>query len=169
MKENNNQESVQSGELFSIVLVEPQIPPNTGNIARLAAALEIPLYLVGQVGFKLSDKHARRAGLDYWKYADVRVRPNIEEFFSGLSAEKIHFFSKFAEKNYTDSSYSRGDYLVFGSEISGLPEWIFEKYQDRLVSLPIFQKKVRSLNLSSAAAAGAYEALRQINPSGNPG
>jgi len=165
-RKENNQESSQSGELFSIVLVEPQIPPNTGNIARLAAALKIPLYLVGKVGFELSDKHARRAGLDYWKYAEVRIHPDIEEFFSDLPAEKLHFFSKFASKNYTDSSYSRGDYLVFGSEISGLPEWIFKKYQDRFVFLPIFQKKVRSLNLPRAAAAGAYEALRQINLSG---
>lgn len=160
---NDDRESGHLEELFSIVLVEPQIPPNTGNIARLAAALYIPLYLVGKVGFELSEKHARRAGLDYWKYTDVRLRPDIEEFFSGLPADKLHFFSKFASKNYTDSSYTRGDYLVFGSEISGLPEWIFKKYQDRFVSLPIFQKKVRSLNLSSAAAAGAYEALRQIN------
>lgn len=151
------------GKLFSIVLVEPQIPPNTGNIARMTAALNIPLYLVGKLGFELSDKYARRAGLDYWKYADVRICPDVEDFFSGLQAEKLHFFSKHALKNYTDSRYSRGDYLVFGSEITGLPGWIFNKYPGQMVSLPIFQKEVRSLNLSSAAAAGAYEALRQIN------
>ena len=161
-RQENNQKPVQPEELFSIVLVEPQIPPNTGNIARMTAALNIPLYLVGKIGFELSDKYARRAGLDYWKYADVRVCPDIEEFFSGLPAEKLHFFSKHALKNYTESHYAKGDYLVFGSEITGLPQWIFNKYPSRMVSLPIFQKKVRSLNLSSAAAAGAYEALRQI-------
>ena len=159
----NNPESIPVDTIFSVVLVEPQIPPNTGNIARMTAALNVPLYLVGALGFELSDKHARRAGLDYWKYADVRLQPDIEAFFSGIPAEKLHFFSKFAEQNYTDAAYSRGDFLVFGSEVSGLPKWIFKKYPDRFVSLPIFQKKVRSLNLSSAAAAGAYEALRQIN------
>ncbi len=148
--------------LFSLVLVEPQIPPNTGNIARMTAALNIPLYLVGKLGFDLSDKYVRRAGLDYWEYADVRIEPDIRAFFNGIPSGKLHFFSKFAEKNYTESIYSKGDFIVFGSEISGLPKWIFDEYPDRFVSLPIFQKKVRSLNLSSAAAVGAYEALRQI-------
>jgi len=155
-------ESANFDPLFSLVLVEPQIPPNTGNIARMTAALKIPLYLVGQPGFDLSDKHVRRAGLDYWEYADVRLEPDVREFFSGIPDERLHFFSKFADKNYTEATYARGDYIVFGSETSGLPGWIFEKYPERFVSLPIFQKQVRSLNLSSAAAAGAYEALRQI-------
>ena len=155
-------ETAQTSPLFGLVLIEPQIPPNTGNIARMTAALGIPLYLVGKLGFDLSDKHVRRAGLDYWEYADVRLEPDIRSFISSIPEGKLHFFSKFAEKTYTEACYSRGDYLVFGSEISGLPQWIFDEYPERLVSLPIFQKKVRSLNLSSAAAAGAYEALRQI-------
>lgn len=149
--------------LFSIVLVEPQIPPNTGNIARMAAALNVPLYLLGMLGFSLDDRQVRRAGLDYWEFADIRVEPDISKFFSAIPPERLHLFSKRAASLYTDTEYRRGDYLVFGSEISGLPAWMFQKYPGRFVSLPIYQKAVRSLNLSSAAAAGAYEALRQIN------
>jgi len=149
--------------LFEIVLVEPRIPPNTGNIARMAAALGVPLHLVGKLGFSLCDKDVKRAGLDYWQFADVRLHPDIQDFFNGIPEERLHFFSKFASQCYTDACYRRGDYLVFGSEITGLPRWLFERYPGRFVSLPIYRKEVRSLNLSSAAAAGAYEALRQIN------
>ena len=162
-RNEDNQAPVHQEPLFSIVLVEPKIPPNTGNIARMTAALQVPLYLVGNLGFDLGDRQVKRAGLDYWAYADVRVHPDIRDFFSGLLPEKLHFFSKHASRNYTESCYRHGDYLVFGSEITGLPGWMFETYADRFVSLPIYRKEVRSLNLSSAAAAGAYEALRQIN------
>jgi len=151
-----------SEPLFSIVLVEPQIPPNTGNIARMAAALTVPLFLVGSLGFSLDDSQVRRAGLDYWEFADIRVEPDVEKFFSAIPSERLHLFSKRASSLYTEARYARGDYLVFGSEISGLPDWMFQTYSKRFVSLPIYQKAVRSLNLSSAAAAGAYEALRQI-------
>lgn len=161
---NRGEREVPAGEeLFSLVLVEPAIPPNTGNIARMTAALGVPLYLVGSLGFKLDDKSVRRAGLDYWEYADVRIRPDVESFFTGVAADRLHFFSRHAGKSYTEAVYQKGDYLVFGSEITGLPRWILEKYPQRFVSLPIYRQGVRSLNLSSAAAVGAYEALRQIN------
>jgi len=153
---------------IEIVLVEPQIPPNTGNIARLCAALKLPLHLVGNLGFKLSDRYLKRAGLDYWDFVDIRHHPSVDDFFSEIPPGKMHFFSKIPSKNYLDAGYSKGDFLVFGSETTGLPQSIWSSYPDRFVSIPIFEKRVRSLNLSSAVAVAAYEALRQTGVFNTP-
>lgn len=149
---------------MNIVLVEPQIPPNTGNIARLCAATGIRLHLVGPLGFELSDRYLKRAGLDYWEYVSVVSHPSVEAFFSELPAQAVpYFFSKRANRLYTDVTYTPDDYLVFGSETEGLPSWLFERYPLQFLKIPMFCHGVRSLNLSSAAAIVAYEALRQLD------
>lgn len=151
-----------SAEELGIVLVEPQIPPNTGNVARLCAALSLPLYLVGPLGFEISDRQLKRAGLDYWPLVDVRIRPEVEEFFEPIPADRLHLFSKRAGTLYTDVRYRRGDYLVFGSETSGLPDRLKARFALRLRAIPMRTAGVRSLNLSSAVAVATYEAARQI-------
>lgn len=147
--------------MFNIVLVEPQIPPNTGNVARLCAATEMKLHLVGTLGFEVSDRYLKRAGLDYWEWVDFELHESVEAFFEEIPAERLHFFSKKASQFYCDGEFRPGDYLVFGSETKGLPQWLFDKFPDRFRTIPIFNKNVRSLNLSSAVAVVAYEALRQ--------
>ena len=145
-----------------VVLVEPQIPPNTGNIARLCAATQLPLHLVGQLGFKMTDAYLKRAGLDYWKYVQVSCHPSLEEFLEGIPSTRLSLFSKRADKAYVEASFGEGDFLVFGSETKGLPSWLFERYPERTWRIPIFHPQVRSLNLSTAVAVVVYEALRQI-------
>lgn len=148
--------------LLHVVLVRPRIPPNTGNVARLCAALGIRLHLVGKLGFELSDRHLRRAGLDYWEHVDLQVSPDAELFLGRLPPDRCHFYSKRATTPHIGAAYRSGDFLIFGSETLGLPEWVFENRAERLVRIPMRTDRVRSLNLSSAAAVGAYEALRQI-------
>lgn len=147
--------------MFNIVLVEPQIPPNTGNVARLCAATEMKLHLVGRLGFEVSDRYLKRAGLDYWEWVDVEFHDSVEEFFERVPAERLHFFSKKSTELYCNGEFLPGDYLVFGSETKGLPKWLFDRFPERFKTIPIFNKNVRSLNLSSAVAVVAYEALRQ--------
>ncbi len=151
-----------AGDL-NVVLVEPQIPPNTGNVARLCAALALPLYLVGPLGFEISDRQLKRAGLDYWPYVDVRVCPDLEAFFAPVQADRLHLFSRHAPTSYTSVPYRKGDYLVFGSETRGLPPGLKERFADRLRSIPMRSSDVRSLNLSSAVAAATYEAARRLD------
>jgi len=154
-------ESMPAGEL-NVVLVEPQIPPNTGNIARLCAALKLPLYLVGELGFQLSDRYLKRAGLDYWPHVDIRRCPDTESFFQDLPAERLHLFTKTAVRPYTSALYATGDFLVFGSETQGLPRELLGRYPGRDCAIPMRSTEVRSLNLSSAVAVAVYEAARQI-------
>lgn len=154
-----------------IVLYNPEIPGNTGSIGRTCLALNMELILIKPLGFDLSEKAVRRAGLDYWKYVSLKEYDNFEEF---LSIEKPHnrmvFFTKTAQKCFYEVDTSHIDYFVFGSETKGLPSSIFETYAKDLVSLPMFSDKVRSLNLSNVATAVAYEALRQqlVEISHNP-
>ena len=155
-------DAAQGSEL-KIVLVEPQIPPNTGNVARLCAALRLPLFLVGALGFEITDRSLKRAGLDYWPFVDVHLRPDVEAFFASIPVEKMHLFSKRALTPYTSVTYAAGDYLVFGSETKGLPDWLTRRHEDRLRSIPMRTSHVRSLNLSSAVAVATYEAARQLD------
>ena len=143
-----------------IVLVEPEIPPNTGNIARLCAATGAWLHLVEPLGFTLDDKKLKRAGLDYWPAVRLTVHASFSELASRLVRERCHFFSKRAKQLYTSVDYRPGCVLIFGKETTGLPEPVRHDYQDRLVGIPI-SSNVRSLNLSNAAAIAAYEVLRQ--------
>ena len=146
---------------FKVVLVEPQIPPNTGNIARLCAAVKLPLHLVDPLGFDITDRQLKRAGLDYWHLVEVHRHSSLSEFLSTVPHFGLHFFSKKASRSYIEASYSSGDHLVFGSETLGLPEWLIEAFPGQFWRIPIFEEGVRSLNLASAAAIVAYEALRQ--------
>ena len=145
-----------------IVLVHPEIPPNTGSIARLCAATNTPLHLVAPLGFKIDDKHLKRAGLDYWKYVDVRLHESWEDFFRKHDRNHLLYFSKRATQSYTQARYQEGDFLVFGPETRGLPQELLDANAKRIYRIPMMGEGVRSLNLSNAVSIVLYEALRQL-------
>ncbi|MBU1640142.1 MAG: tRNA (cytidine(34)-2'-O)-methyltransferase [Proteobacteria bacterium] len=146
---------------FHIVLVEPEIPPNTGSIARLCGATDSVLHLVKPLGFSTSDKHLKRAGLDYWRFVDIRYWDNFEAFLQAQAEEQLYFFTTKVSKNYTQAHYKPGDFLIFGKETKGLPEDILRLYQERCYTLPMTNENIRSLNLAMTAGIVLYEALRQ--------
>ena len=146
---------------FNIVLIEPEIPPNTGNIARLCAATGTALHLVGKLGFSIDDKHLRRAGLDYWHAVSLQQWNSLEELLSFHPLARCWFTSKKAERSHVAVDFQPGDFLVFGKETSGLPEALLTNHPDRAIRIPIFSSEVRSLNLSTSAGIVLYEALRQ--------
>jgi len=146
----------------TIVLVDPQIPPNTGNIARLCGANGIPLHLVGELGFSLSDKQLKRAGLDYWESVQWSVFPDKAAYLAQLPMAKSHFFSTQTTVSYFDHTYTAGDYLVFGSETAGLGRDFVRSVGDRACCIPMVNPSVRSLNLATSVGIGVYEAFRQI-------
>jgi tRNA (cytidine/uridine-2'-O-)-methyltransferase len=148
---------------LNIVLVEPEIPPNTGNIARLCAATGARLHLIEPLGFQLTSKAMKRAGLDYWDSVDVSRHANFEAFLETENPQRAFFFSTSGPKNYTDESFQPGDYFIFGPESKGLPLELLEKYSDHILNIPMQLDHVRSLNLSNCAAIVLYEALRQLN------
>ena len=145
---------------FHIVLVEPEIPPNTGNIARLCGATGTPLHLVGKLGFSLDDRYLRRAGLDYWSEIEVSCWPDLAALQAANPAARFIYTSKKAATSHTAFQFREGDFLVFGKETEGLPDALIEAHPDTSIRIPIFGK-VRSLNLSTAAGIVLYEALRQ--------
>lgn len=147
--------------MFTITLLEPQIPPNTGNIARLCAATGSRLEIVGKIGFELSDKQLRRAGLDYWKHVNWEYFPSVEEYMAKLPSEKIYLLTTKVSTSYTNQKFCDGDHLIFGSETAGIDEKYLAQYPDRCCTIPMKGGGVRSLNLSSSAAIVLYEALRQ--------
>ncbi len=147
-----------------VVLVKPEIHPNTGNIARLCAANQLPLYLVGRPGFRTDERSVRRAGLDYWPFVDLRQAQNLKELRSLLPQSRFYYFSARAERLYTDVRYENGDCLVFGPESRGLPEPLLRSDWDHALKIPMLSRHVRSLNLATAVAIAVYEALRQIRP-----
>lgn len=150
---------------FKIVLVCPEIPGNTGSIGRTAVALDLELILIKPLAFDISEKAVRRAGLDYWKFVNLKIYENWEEFIEKEKpeAENMFLFSRFATKPLFEVKLQKDCYLIFGSETKGLPESIKAEYNSQLVTLPMYSEHIRSLNLSNAATAAAYEALRQIN------
>ena len=150
--------------VFHLVLVHPEIPGNTGSLGRTALALGARLILIHPLGFSLDEKSVRRAGLDYWKHVDLIEYQNFDEFLEkeGPEPQSLSFFSKNAPKTYFKQSFKRGHYLIFGSESKGLPMSFFRDYPEQFLSLPILSPEVRSLNLSNAATAVAYEAFRQV-------
>lgn len=151
-----------------VVLIEPEIPPNTGNVARLCVGTETDLHLVGPLGFSIDDKQLKRAGLDYWPYLKLHLYENLEEFFQKLSSEaNLHYASTKAKLLYTEVRYQPEDYLVFGKETRGLPEELVLKNMDRAIKIPMWGP-VRSLNLSNAVAVVLHEALRQVKLPGKP-
>ena len=146
--------------MFNIVLVEPEIPQNTGNIARTCAATGCALHLIKPLGFRLDDRYLKRAGLDYWHMLEVYVYENMDELFEKYPDGRFFYFTTKAKKRHTDAAYSRGDFLVFGRETRGLDEELLTAHPDRCVRIPMM-KGARSLNLSNSAAIAVYEALRQ--------
>lgn len=152
---------------YHIVLVEPEIPPNTGNIARTCAFTGTELHLVKPLGFNIDDKSLRRAGLDYWKHVNVSVYNSFDEFLKENKGRPMYFVSTTGEKSYTDVSYPDDCMLVFGRETLGLDRSFLEKNKDRVVRIPMKDETdLRSLNLSNSAAVVLYEALRQTGFAG---
>lgn len=149
-----------------VILVEPEIAGNTGAIGRTCVAAGATLWLVRPLGFQLDDRHRRRAGLDYWEHLDLRVVNSIDEAADAIGRGRLWSFTTKATRVYTDPRYSPGDALVFGSESRGLPsQWLTAQNPDRLLRIPV-RAEARCLNLSSAAAIGLYEAIRQSGDSG---
>tara|TARA_Y100000385_G_scaffold263983_1_gene296975 strand:+ start:190 stop:642 length:453 start_codon:yes stop_codon:yes gene_type:complete len=147
---------------FNIVLVEPEIPMNTGNIGRLSLASGSALHLVKPFGFELDDKRLKRAGLDYWKYISVNIYENIEDFFLNNKHANMVYFSSSATKNYTTINFQDNMFFLFGKESVGLSKEIIVENSDNLYKIPIYTKHVRSLNLANAVSIVVYEALRNL-------
>lgn len=147
--------------MLNVVLVEPEIPNNTGAIARTCAATGAKLHLIKPLGFDISDKAVKRAGLDYWWLVDIYVYENIQEFFDKNGDQNIWLSTTKAPISYEEADFSTDNVtLLFGKETAGLPEWLREKYYDRCIRIPMISE-ARSLNLSNAAAILTYEVLRQ--------
>lgn len=146
--------------MFNIVLVEPEIPQNTGNIARTCAATGARLHLVRPLGFEIDDKKLKRAGLDYWYLLDITYYDNLSDFFEKNKGGRFFFATTKAECSYADASFSDGDYLVFGKETRGLPETLIWEHHESTIRIPMISE-ARSLNLSNSVAVVLYEALRQ--------
>lgn len=147
--------------MFNIVLVEPEIPQNTGNIARTCAATGCSLHLIKPLGFEVDDKHLKRAGLDYWDGVKIFYYENLEELFEKFPSSRFFYFSTKARKNYCGVDFAEGDFLVFGKETKGLPEELLKKNAENCVRIPMVGD-TRSLNLSNSVAIAVYEGLRQL-------
>ena len=144
-----------------VALIEPQIPPNTGNIARLCAATDTSLHLIGQLGFSLADREMRRAGLDYWEQVDLWHHPEWRAFRDAISRDRCLYFSANATRSYWDAHFQPNSCLVFGNETQGMPQRILDKHPERCFRIPM-GGPVRSLNLATAVGIVLYEGLRQI-------
>ncbi len=146
---------------FNIVLIEPEIPPNTGNIARLCAATGAILHLVGKLGFSLDDRYLKRAGLDYWEFVSLKQWPDLETLHASAPGARFFYLSTKAVRSYLEAGFQPGDYIVFGKETKGLPEELLNANPETSFTIPMPSEKVRSLNLSTSAGIVLYEALRQ--------
>ncbi len=149
-------------EPLHIVLVEPEIPPNTGSIARLCGATDSVLDLVHPLGFSVDDKHLKRAGLDYWPHVAIRHWENFDMFLQAQNENDLYFFTTKIGRSYTQASYTPGARLIFGRETKGLPEEILALYQERCYTVPMSNASIRSLNLAMTSGIVLYEALRRI-------
>jgi tRNA (cytidine/uridine-2'-O-)-methyltransferase len=165
MDETLREEPAALDPLLHVVLVEPQIPANTGNVARTCAALGMTLHLVGPLGFDLKDSALRRAGLDYWPSVDLHWHPAIDDVEAVLGARRWWFFTARTTAGWFDPGVARGDVLVFGREDTGLPQALLDARAGECVRLPL-RGSVRSLNLGNCVAVAAFEALRQISLTG---
>jgi tRNA (cytidine/uridine-2'-O-)-methyltransferase len=148
--------------MIRVALVEPEIPPNTGNVARLCAANRVPLHIVGATGFRLDDRAVKRAGLDYWPEVILHRHTDLAALYSELPTARFIYLSTKAERSYADWSYDPEDCLVFGRETRGLPEALLHENWERCLTIPMLNPKVRSLNLATSVAIVLYEALRQL-------
>ena len=145
-----------------VALYQPDIPQNTGNVARTCAATHTPLHLIEPLGFRLSDRYLKRAGLDYWPHVLLRVHASFEALRRELFSSRMVYFSAHASRRYYEFPFQPGDCLVFGSETKGLPQEILDSETDRIVQIPIDRSRVRSLNLATSVGAALFEALRQL-------
>lgn len=148
---------------INIVLFEPEIPQNTGNIARTCVLTNSKLHLIKPLGFSLDEKHLKRAGLDYWQYLDMEIHESYEEFREKYKEGNFYFSTTKGSKIYTEIKYKQGDFIVFGKESAGLPDYIRNSNLDNLIRVPMLETSTRSLNLSNTAAIVAYEIMRQMN------
>ncbi len=148
--------------MLSVALVEPEIPPNTGNVARLCAANDVPLHIVGVTGFRMDDRALRRAGLDYWPEVKLSRHPDLDALTRALSEVRFVYLTTKADRVYTDWAFEPHDCLVFGRETRGLPEELLRQNWDSCLRIPIRNPNVRSLNLATAVGIVLYEALRQL-------
>jgi tRNA (cytidine/uridine-2'-O-)-methyltransferase len=149
--------------MIQVALWEPEIPPNTGNVARLCAATASNLHLIGRLGFRLDDRRMRRAGLDYWESVTIQHHESLESFLHNIGHRRVIPFSARAPRMYTSVSYCDDDILLFGSESRGLPRDFLDRLTVPAVTIPMLGKSVRSLNLATAVGIALYEALRQVN------
>lgn len=147
---------------FNVVLFEPEIPQNTGNIARMCACTNCKLYLVGKLGFSMSDKYMKRSGLDYWDSVEVIKKTSLEELIKENPDSNFYLLTTKGKKKYTDVQFNVGDFFVFGPETRGLPEDLIFSNFDKAITIPM-QEGQRSLNLSNSAAIVVYEGVRQLN------
>lgn len=145
---------------LNLVLVEPQIPQNTGNVARTCAVTGAALHLVKPMGFEIDDKKLKRAGLDYWDKLDITYYDSLEDFLAKTEGQPLYFFSTKAKKSHSDVTYPKGCYLLFGKETAGLPKELVAANPETAVRIPM-RDELRCLNLSNSVAVGAYEVLRQ--------
>lgn len=145
-----------------IVLFEPEIPNNTGNIGRLAVASGSHLHLVKPFGFELSDKRVKRAGLDYWQYLSLTIYESIEDFYNQHRDKNLVYFSSHGEKTHWDIIFQDNMFLIFGKESVGLSKEIIDNNKDRIYKIPLYSNKIRSLNLGNAVGIVIYEGLRQL-------
>jgi tRNA (cytidine/uridine-2'-O-)-methyltransferase len=148
--------------MLHVALWEPEIPPNTGNVARLCAATGTPLHLIGRLGFRLDDRSLRRAGLDYWPDVTCHLHSSLDAFERALATHRLVCLSAHVPRPYTSFVFEPGDCLLFGSESRGLPPGVLERHAERAVCIPMPAGKVRSLNLATAVGIILYEALRQL-------
>ena len=147
---------------FSIVLVRPEIPHNTGAIGRLCVGLGVPLHLIRPLGFHLDDQSVARAGLDYWPFLDLTVHDTWEDYLAAERPQRLFFLSTHGEKSLYASSFAPGDTLVFGCESAGLPKEFYERYRESLFRIPMPGEHARSINLANAVSIAAYECYRQL-------
>lgn len=151
--------------MFNIVLVEPEIPQNTGNIVRTCAATGCKLHLVRPLGFEVTDKYLKRAGLDYWKDAEIFYYDSFDELLQKFADATFYFFTTKGLKRHSDAAFKAGDFLVFGKETKGLPEELLKEHKQNCLRIPMIGE-TRSLNLSNSVAIAVYEGLRQLNFTG---
>ncbi len=149
--------------MFNVVLVEPEIPPTTGNIARLCAATQTKLHVVGVTGFRMDDRTLRRAGLDYWNEVDLYRHVDLEALYASAPEGRFFYLTTKTRKVYTDQQFAQGDFLVFGPETRGLPASLLETNADRCLTVPMLNPNVRSLNLATTVGIVLYEAIRQTS------
>ena len=146
---------------FHVALYEPEIPPNTGNIARLCAATFTPLHIVGATGFRMDDRTLKRAGLDYWEEVELRRHIDLDSLYKSLPDSRFLYFTTKTKQSYTDCEFRNGDCLVFGPETRGLPQSLLSSNTENCLTIPMPNENVRSLNLATSVAVVLYEALRQ--------